>query len=108
MQISTLQADSHQYARARGFWEPDADDEARARREAVAIALIASEAFEALDAHRKTPAGELHSEAMEDEIADCVIRCCDFAGALGFSLERAIYRVQEKSRDRPRLHGKRY
>jgi NTP pyrophosphatase (non-canonical NTP hydrolase) len=68
------------------------------------LALIMSEAAEALDAHRK---GE--DSHLGEELADIVIRTMDLADALGIELGREIVDKHLKNTARPKMHGgKRY
>ena len=67
------------------------------------IALIHSEASEALEAHRSDNRAEF-----SEELADIVIRVMDLAGGLHISLEEEIEKKMSKNLSRPWLHGKRY
>lgn len=82
------------------------------------IALIHSEASEALEGHRK----DLYDDHIptrkmaEVELADCVIRICDLAGAEGYDLGGAIIeklkynqtRADHKRENRIKDGGKKY
>ena len=67
------------------------------------LALIHSEASEALEGHRKGLMDEKlpHRPAVEVELADLVIRAGDLAGALGLDLGGAIAEKMEYNRTRP-------
>lgn len=106
MDISDLVQRSHAYARARGFWSSDTLEEAVLRNEGLLLALIASEAFEALKEHREGLPG--WEERCAKELADVVIRVCDFAGAMKWDLSDAIMAVQDASVRRGSKYGKRY
>lgn len=97
---SWLQARSHLYARERGFWSGEMAS--TPMRRAYAASLIASEAFEALDAIRKSKG----LEAVGTELADVVIRVADLAEEMGIDMAAMIALVQERSAERPALHGK--
>ncbi len=67
------------------------------------LALIHSEASEALEGHRKGLMDEKlpHRPAVEVELADLVIRAGDLAGALGLDLGGAIAEKMAYNRNRP-------
>lgn len=64
------------------------------------IALIHSEASEALEAFRKDDRDEFI-----EELADIMIRVLDCAEGLGFDLELAVNRKIAKNRNRSFKHG---
>jgi NTP pyrophosphatase (non-canonical NTP hydrolase) len=64
------------------------------------LALIHSEASEALEAFRKDD-----KENFIEELADVVIRVLDCAGGLGVDLDKAIAAKLEKNRHRGFKHG---
>lgn len=82
------------------------------------IALIHSEASEALEGHRKDKSDEHlpHRKSAEVELADTVIRCFDLAGAMGYDLggaiaEKLLYnlkRADHKAEARNAAGGKAY
>lgn len=82
------------------------------------IALIHSEASEALEGHRKGLMDDHlpHRQMAEVELADCVIRICDLAGAEGYDLGGAIIeklqynqqRADHKRENRVKDGGKKY
>lgn len=72
------------------------------------IALIGSELGEAVEGIRKPHADE-HCPAFtseEIELADAVIRICDYAGAYGLRLSGALLAKMVYNRSRPFKHGK--
>lgn len=69
-----------------------------------AIALIHSEASEALEAHRNAqPVADI-----EEEMADIIIRVMDTSAYHGFNLGSAILNKMDKNTRREKKHGKRY
>lgn len=82
------------------------------------IALIHSEASEALEGHRKDLMDDHlpHRKMAEVELADCVIRIFDLAGEMNFDLggaliEKLIYnqnRPDHKMENRLKEGGKKY
>lgn len=93
--------------RARGFWPTDSAD----RNFGEAIALMHSELSEALEAHRKK-GGKLDDkipyDAVTVELADCMIRIFDWAGAHGLPLGDALIEKLKYNETRPPKHGKKY
>lgn len=71
---------------------------------AVSLALIASEAFEAMAAHRKWD-----EEHVKEELADIILRTFDLAESLGFDVMDAAAKKHAVNLTRPFMHGdKRY
>ncbi|CAM3305151.1 MULTISPECIES: nucleoside triphosphate pyrophosphohydrolase family protein [Paenibacillus] len=119
--INELVQEAHQNAVSKGWW-----DEPRSFGEI--IALIHSEASEALEDHRN---GKLPTEVwfeaknydgdivlfkeqaapdfkpcgIPSELADIVIRVFDACGRYGIDLERAITQKMTYNATRPRRHG---
>jgi len=75
------------------------------------VALICSEACEALEEYRNSKPlmyqgeGGKKPEGLAAEFADIVIRVAHYAGSLGFDLESAIEVKMEYNRTRPYRHG---
>lgn len=69
---------------------------------AVSIALIASEAFEALAAHRRW-----EEENVKEELADVILRTLDLAETLGFDVLAAAEKKHAFNATRPFKHGDR-
>lgn len=66
------------------------------------IALIHSEVSELLEGIRNGVENE------DEELADIVIRCNDYAGGYGINLEKAIIEKIEFNNQRPYKHGKKF
>lgn len=67
---------------------------------ATVLCLIHSEVSEALEALRKRDRANL-----EEELADVVIRCLDFAGGAGINLDGVVAAKLERNRGRGYRHG---
>jgi NTP pyrophosphatase (non-canonical NTP hydrolase) len=67
------------------------------------LALIASEVSEVLEALRNED-----DAAEEEELADVVIRCLDYAALRGFSIDNAVRQKMFKNRGRPHMHGRKF
>lgn len=79
------------------------------RNEAELIALIHSELSECLDAlrHGNPPSEHIPEfSAVCEELADTVIRVCDYAGGRGHPLGEAIIAKLAFNKTRPHKHGK--
>lgn len=88
------------------------------REDGTMIALIHSEVSEALEGLRKDLMDDHlpHRKMAEVELADTIIRICDFAGLKGYDLEGAIMeklsynaqRADHKKENREKENGKKF
>jgi NTP pyrophosphatase (non-canonical NTP hydrolase) len=102
--LSELCRDAHERAARKGFYDPPPSIESR-------LCLIHSEVSEALEAYRDdamqttlSPSGK--PEGFPSELADIVIRVCDFAGHLGIDLENEVRIKSAYNETRPPKHGR--
>ena len=94
----------HANAVAHGWWEEPRED-------GTLIALIMSEAAEALEALRKGNGPDEHCphfSGAEVELADVIIRIMDMAEARGWNVAGAIVAKHEFNKGRPYKHGKKF
>lgn len=91
---------SHAGSRAKGWWDDD-------RNDGEMIALIHSELSEALEALRKPGPSEKIPEftALEEEMADVLIRLGDYAEARGLRLTEAVQAKLAFNARRSHRHG---
>jgi NTP pyrophosphatase (non-canonical NTP hydrolase) len=108
MVIPTIQRAVHLNSVKHGFWVGMSQ-----RNPLVKLMLVNCELAEAVESIRKDKANEPcdksgleHITALEEEIADAVIRLLDFAEAYELNLARAIIDKHEYNRTRPFKHGK--
>lgn len=83
---------SHKTADDAGWYRDPATGEPVERNFGEVVSLMHSELSEALEAHRKNLMDDKlpHRHGIEVEFADCIIRICDTAAALGLDLAGAI------------------
>ena len=83
---------AHTTAKNAGWYHNPKTGEQTERNFGEAIALIHSELSEALEAHRKDLMDDKlpHRSGVEVELADCILRILDTAGALGLDIPGAF------------------
>lgn len=86
----------HENAKDKGFW----DDTSVVEK----LALIHSEVSEVLEADRKNKG----KNAVEEELADILIRTLDLCAYLDMDVDRVISDKMEKNRQRAHKHGNKY
>jgi NTP pyrophosphatase (non-canonical NTP hydrolase) len=109
--LRKVQAMVYENACAKGFWpEPIADAKewtwllvkaGKLMVEAVEV-FTAFQDVDPLAQSKKVPA----LTKVEEELADCMIICCDIAERLGFDLAQCVRMKHAHNRERPHLHGR--
>ena len=102
--FASMSGSIHDNAAVHGWWEEPRED-------GTLIALIMSEAAEALEALRKGNKPDEHCpqfSGAEVELADVVIRIMDMAEARGWNVAGAIVAKHEFNKGRPYKHGKEF
>ena len=102
--FKTMSENIHDNAAIHGWWD-------ESREDGTLIALIMSEAAEALEALRKGNGPDEHCpqfSGAEVELADVVIRIMDMAEARGWDVAGAIVAKHEFNKTRPYKHGKEF
>ena len=113
--LNTLVDICHREAKNNGWWsKPDTS----VQKQATCIALMHSELSEALEGIRKDKQDDQlpHRKSVEVELADTIIRVCDFAGAYGLDLGGALVeklafnssRADHKKENRLKDGGKKF
>ena len=101
MSLNQLAQRCYQNARERGFHD-------KPRSFGEEIALIHSEASEALEEYRNShlgPKDAPNDRNVVEEFADMIIRICDTAGKYGYDLDKAIETKMERNANRAYRHG---
>ena len=102
--FASMSGSIHDNAAVHGWWDEPRED-------GTLIALIMSEAAEALEALRKGNKPDEHCpqfSGAEVELADVVIRIMDMAEARGWNVAGAIVAKHEFNKTRPYKHGKEF
>jgi len=101
MSVRRLQEEAHRIAVEHGWW-----DEPRSAGEALMLVVTElAEAMEALRVDPKPSEAIPGFSAVEEELADAVIRILDFAGGRGLDLEGALEAKMRFNESRPYRHG---
>jgi NTP pyrophosphatase (non-canonical NTP hydrolase) len=88
-------------ARDKGWWQAD-------RNEAEMIMLMVTELAEAVEGlrHGNPPSDHIPAfSAVEEELADCIIRIMDYGQAKGYRVAEALVAKVAFNRTRPFMHG---
>lgn len=106
MNLTHISKEAYDTACAKGFHPQSVMMEAPKCRDmkymATRIALIHSEASEALEELRNIP---FDREAFGEELADTIIRIADLAYIAGVDLELQVFQKMEKNKTREHRHG---
>lgn len=108
----------HGNAFANGWWHDPKTGELKVRNTGELLMLMVSELAEAMEGDRKNKMDDHlpHRKSIEVELADCMIRICDFAGFHNLDLGGAIFeklqynnkRADHKPENRAKEDGKKY
>jgi NTP pyrophosphatase (non-canonical NTP hydrolase) len=108
--LNELARECHKIAVDHGFWDYP-QEVSKHMQYMIKIALIHSEATEALQEVRSTNSPEPthkdeHWDKFGDELVDIIIRVLDLADDAGIDTDRRMTRIMEQNRNRPYKHGK--
>lgn len=116
--INSLVLASHGAAKQGGWWTNLETGEPLERNKGELLMLAVSEIAEAMEGCRKNLMDDklVHRPMVEVEIADCMIRLADFAGAYGLDVAGAIVekmkynqqREDHKIENRKQANGKKF
>lgn len=114
--LNDLAEEVSDVAEAKGFW--DYEEISDQGLIPTKIALIHSEASEALAVHRAeyddsdedaiTGMSEMQEDDFAEELADILIRTLDLAGYYDLDIGNVVMSKIQKNRERPYRHSKRY
>lgn len=99
--LNQLAKDCH--AANQHWWHDPATGEPLQRNKAELLFLMVSEICEAGEGERKSLMDDHlpHRKAVEVELADCLIRLFDYAGAYNLDLDGAVAEKREYNAERP-------
>lgn len=103
MRLKDIQKDAYENSKAHGFWEKE-------RNKGEMICLMHSELSECFEAVRqKEPPNDDHIPSFSQEsaeLADVIIRVCDYAEGFGIDLEAVLAAKMAYNKTRPYKHNK--
>ena len=104
MTLKEIQVEAHANSKAHGFWD-------KPRNKGEMFMLMVTELAEGFEAtrHKQQPHMDDHipTFTMEAaELADEIIRVCDYAEGHGIDLEAVVKAKMAYNRTRPYMHGK--
>jgi NTP pyrophosphatase (non-canonical NTP hydrolase) len=110
MTIKELMIKSNQTAREKGFWDGELN-KIEHRNDSELLMLMVTELGEACEAlrHGNPPSEHIPEfSAVEEELADCMIRIADMAEMRGYKLEEALEAKLLFNKSRPYKHNKEF
>lgn len=90
--LNNLRDLCHRNSARGGWWNNPVTGEPLVRNRGEMLMLMVSEIAEAMEGERKGLMDDKlpHRPMAEVELADCIIRICDYAGGFGYDLEGAV------------------